>query len=116
MNLTTPRKVTNNDKSGSHCFFKNKQAIIMKRDEGKKRKKRKNLEGTLKFRLQYYQYYKKNLDETNPTTPKNIIKVDWSGLHLPSKASEYPLDDKCSLLYSPLIFFLDVEFVSSRYF
>ena len=77
---------------------------------------KKKLEGTLKFRLQYYQYYKKNLDETNPTTSKNIIKVDWSGLHLPSKASEYPLDDKCSLLYSPLIFFLDVEFVSSRYF
>ena len=82
---------------------------------GKKGNK-KNLEGTLKFRLQYYQYYKKNLNEINPTTPKNIIKVDWSGLHLPSKTNEHPLDDKCSPLYSPLIFFFDVEFVSSRSF
>lgn len=43
MNLMTPRKVNNNDQSGSHCFFKNKQAIIMRKDEGKKGNKEKIL-------------------------------------------------------------------------
>jgi hypothetical protein len=39
----TPKKVNNNDQNGSHCFFKNKQAIIMRRDEGKKGNKEKIL-------------------------------------------------------------------------
>lgn len=61
---------------------------------------------------------KKNHDETNSITLKNIIEVDRSGLHFPSKANEHPLslDDKCSPLYLPLIFYLNVEFISSRSF
>jgi hypothetical protein len=37
----TPKKVNNNDQNGSHCFFKNKQAIIM-RSDGKKGNKKKS--------------------------------------------------------------------------
>jgi hypothetical protein len=49
------------------------------RREKKRKKKEKDLRGTPKLQLQHHWYYKKDLDETNLTTTKNVTNGDQVG-------------------------------------
>jgi hypothetical protein len=72
----------------------------MRERKKKARKKERNLIDTLKLQWQHYQYYIKDLDKTNQTTPKKPWKVTILGhtSHLKVRRTHLALNSSCDPL------------------